>query len=281
MLGVMSPPATGTPTAAPSPLATPEPWDLVAEAYTEELLRQFELYARDALRLAEVPPGGRVLDVATGPGTLALLAAGAGAKVSALDFSPHMIEQLRRRVAAGGGAALDVRVGDGQALPFPDDAFDGAFSLFGLIFFPDRARGFRELARVLRPGRRAVVSSWAPFEGPFAHVMEAIRTMLPGLPFGQGKAPLGARDEMAAEMAAGGFFRVDVHEATHTLGAPSVDRFWSTVQRTTAPVVLLRRRLGEAKWAEVSAGVLDELRRRCGDGSVEAVGRAWLGVGVK
>jgi SAM-dependent methyltransferase len=220
-----------------------------------------------------------VLDVATGPGTLALIAAAEGARVSALDFSPQMIEQLRRR--AQGVPDLDVRVGDGQALPFADGAFDGAFSMFGLMFFPDRVRGFRELARVLRPGRRAVVSSWAPFEGPFAHVMEAIRTMLPGLPFGQGKAPLGARDEMAAEMAAGGFARVDVHEVTHTLVAPSLDLFWSTVQRTTAPVVLLRRRLGEAKWAEVSAGVLDQLRSRCGDGPVAAVGRAWLGVGVK
>ncbi len=42
----------------PSPLATPEPWSLVADAYTAELLPQFELFVRDALQLAALPISG-------------------------------------------------------------------------------------------------------------------------------------------------------------------------------------------------------------------------------
>lgn len=80
---------------------------------------------------------------------------------------------------------------DGQALPFDDNIFDGAFSLAGLIFFPDRAAGFRELRRVLRPGRRAVVSSIASVQGPLGRVLDAIRAMLPGLPSAGGNGPLG------------------------------------------------------------------------------------------
>jgi ubiquinone/menaquinone biosynthesis C-methylase UbiE len=73
-----------------------------------------------------------------------------------------MIARLRERAAREGVADIDARVADGCALPFPDASFDAGFSSFGLMFFPDRARGFGELLRVLRPGAQAVVSSWAP-----------------------------------------------------------------------------------------------------------------------
>ena len=264
-----------------SPLALPEPWTLVADAYTAEMEPQFALYARDALALAALPVGARVLDVATGPGTLAMLAAGAGHTVSAIDFSPSMIDNFRARLAAPGAPAIDVRVGDGQALPFDDATFDGAFSMFGLMFFPDRAVGFRELRRVLRPGGRAIVSSWAPFLGVFSTLFETIRALLPDVPFAGGKPPLGTADEMSAEMAAAGFGGVTVHTVAHTLRAPSLAQFWASVQRTNVQLVLLQRRLGAERWAEVGAGIHDRLRAQLGDGEVSAVGTAFLGVGTR
>lgn len=267
--------------AAPSPLASSEPWDLVADSYAVDLTAEFEEYARDAIALAALPPRPRVVDVATGPGTVALLLAAQGAQVSALDFSPKMLANLQRRAAAAGITGIDARQGDGQALPFESDAYDGAFSMFGLMFFPDRARGLAELRRVLRPGARAVVSGWAQFEGPFALVLEGIRALLPGLPFGQGASPLGDPAEVAREMTAAGFRDVFVEQVSHDMEAPSLGAFWAGVQRNTAPVVLLSRRLGPEKWAEVSAGVFERLRRALGDGPVVAPGTANLGVGVK
>ncbi len=266
----------------PSPLATPEPWSLVADAYTAELLPQFELFARDALRLASLPQAPRIVDVATGPGTLALIAAkDHGAQVSAVDFSPVMIKNLQRRAEQARLAPIDTRVGDGQTLPFSDDTYDGAFSMFGLMFFPDRGAGFRELRRVLRPGRRAVVSSWAPLDGAFALVMDGIRVMPPDLPFGDGKGPLSDPDEFKGELTAAGFRDAAVHTVTHPLTVPSLVEFWGLVQRTTAPVVLLRRKLGEERWAEVSRGVFDRLRNALGARPVTTSGVARLGVGVK
>ncbi len=264
-----------------SPLATPEPWTLVADAYAAELEPQFARYARDALALGALSPGARVLDVATGPGTLAMLAAAAGHAVSAVDFSPAMIENLRARLAAPGAPTIDARVGDGQALPFGDATFDGAFSMFGLMFFPDRGAGFQELRRVLRPGGRAVVSSWAPFVGVFATMFESLRALLPDVPFAGGKPPLGTAEEMSGEMAAAGFGGVTVHTVAHTLLAPSLAAFWATAQRTNVQLVLLRRKLGEARWAEVGPGIHDRLRAQLGEGEVAAVGTAYLGIGTK
>ncbi|WP_315835362.1 class I SAM-dependent methyltransferase [Bradyrhizobium prioriisuperbiae] len=263
-----------------SPLASPEPWDLVADAYAAELVPQFELFATDALRIAALPAGGRVIDVATGPGTLAMLAAKTGATVSAIDFSPTMIANLNRR-AVEAGTAIDARLGDGQALPFADDTYDGAFSMFGLMFFPDRAKGLQEMRRVLRPGGRAVVSSWAPFDRPFALVMESVRAMLPNLPFGEGKAPLGDPSAFADEMTAAGFREVRIESVSHSSTASSLSECWSMIQRTTAPIVLLRHKLGEQTWDKVARGVFERLQGALGEGAVTLTFNAYLGRGVK
>ena len=123
-----------------NPLATPTPWNLLASAYEAEVLPSFRHFAEESLRLAAPPPGAPLADVACGPGTLALLAASRGFAVDALDFSPEMIALLERSARERGLDGVRARVGDGQALPYPDGGHGAAFSLFGLMFFPDRVR---------------------------------------------------------------------------------------------------------------------------------------------
>jgi len=265
-----------------SPLATPEPWDLVAAAYAAEALPYFQIFAREALAHAALEPGARVLDVAAGPGTLSLLAAAAGARVSAIDFSERMVAELEsRRAAAGLASAVDVRVGDGQQLPFESGTYDVAFSMFGLMFFPDRAAGFREMRRVLKPGGRAIVSSWVPFDGPFGAIMKTAAEFLPGLPLGGGaKQPLASPAEIEAEMSAAGFSAVTVVTLPQELTAPSFDAFWTAMQRTNAPLVLVRHRVGAERWATVGPQIRERLRATLGDGPLVAGRGAYLGIGV-
>ncbi|WP_434047159.1 MULTISPECIES: class I SAM-dependent methyltransferase [Sorangium] len=268
-------------TQPPSPLATPVAWDMVAAEYAVDTVPHFEKYAADALRLAGVGPGARVLDVAAGPGTLSLLAA-REARVTAVDFAPAMVEQLRER-AARAGLAVDAHVGDGMALPFEDGSFDAAFSMFGLIFFPDRDRGFRELFRVLRPGGRAVVGSWAPMDRTpiLGELFSAIRAELPGFPFGEGKAPLGDPGELRAEMEAAGFRDVSVREVEHPMEASSTEELWGWMRRGNAPLVLLRDKLGEARWDELGQAIFARLRARFGDGPQRLSMVANLGAGTR
>jgi len=272
---------TEQPVPTGGPLATKEPWNIVADAYTADLLPWAEHFARAALRLASLPPSPSIVDVAAGPGTLALLAARDGATVSAIDFSEVMVANLRRRANELGLVIADVRVGDGQDLPFDDNAFDGAFSMVGLIFFPDRAAGFRELHRVLRPGRRAVVSSIASITGPSALVLDGIHALLPSLPIAGGKMPLSDPEEFTREMSAAGFREVTIHTVTHLVTTPSLTEFWQKTQRSAAPLALLRRKLGEERWVEVANGVFDQLHETLGAGPVEEIYTMHLGVGVK
>lgn len=268
--------------APPSPLASPMPWDMVSAAYAAEIVPMFERFARDALKFANVTGGQHIVDVATGPGTLAFQAAKLGARVSAIDFSPEMIKQLHGRAAREGVEGVDARIGDGMELPYEERSFDAGFSMFGLMFFPDRDRGFRELARVVRKGSRVVVSSWTPFERvPLIHeVFAALRAEMPGLPFGNNKAPLGTIDEFRAEMTAAGFSNVEVHEVAHDLEAPSIDEYWAVTARTTAPLVMLKSKLGDEAWTKVANGILERLRAKVPDGPQRATLVANLGVGI-
>ena len=241
-------------------------WDLVADAYAAEMMPAFEHFAREALRLAAVPAGGRVVDVACGPGTLALAAAAAGHEVEAIDFSPKMIEQLAARKAA----RVHARVGDGQALPYADASFDAAFSLLGVIFFPDRAKGIAELRRVVRPGARAVVSSWPA--SSISPVLTAVFAAI-GQVTGQTNAgeppPLSTEELCRAELGAS-FRDVVVHRITAVQRFASLDEMWGSLTRTFAPLVLMRPRLGP-KWAELEAAARANLATAIGNGPAEIV----------
>jgi len=266
-----------------SPLASPEPWDLVCDAYVAELWEMFSAFAQKALDLAALETHSEVRDVAAGPGPLALDAARRARRVVAVDFSAGMLEELTRRARAATLDNVETLQADGQALPLPDASFDAAFSMFGVIFFPDRARGFRELLRVLRPGGRAVVSSWRPFENvpelrlPFRVLVEK----MPELPFGRTKAPLGEPEEIVAEMQQAGFTAIEVHPVSHVAVAPSPEAFWASMERSTVHFLLLKRRIGEERWKELSEAILARVVQELGPGEVHVEYKALLGTGLR
>ncbi len=283
MLTRMTQPGSPAPAAPPpGPLASPTAWNLVAEGYVTDNMTHFERYARDALLLAQLAPGARVLDVACGPGTLAFLAARTAAHVDAIDFSPAMIAHLRARLASERVDNIDAREGDGQALPYADGSFDAAFSMFGLMFFPDRARGFAELRRVLRPGGRAVVSSWKPMnDAPLvATLFGAIAEQFPGMPRPADKGPLTDPDELRAELAAAGFRDVAVESTMHAVEWPDLDSCWASVSRGFAPLVLMKDKLGSAAFAPAAAAIRARLGQKLGPGPGRSEMPAWLGVGT-
>jgi ubiquinone/menaquinone biosynthesis C-methylase UbiE len=266
-----------------SPLSSPAPWNLVATAYANEIVPMFEHYSAEALRRAQPPSTGAIVDVATGPGTLAVLAARAGLRVSALDFSDEMVTELRRRIDREKLANIDVCVGDGMRLPYADGSFQGAFSMFGLMFFPDRGRGFRELHRVLADGARAVVSSWLPLDRIplLALALATLRDLLPPPPGTPPFAPpLAQPDECIAEMSAAGFRNVQVVEITHESTAPSMKELWASMERTTAPVSFAKWQLRDG-WSPVSRAIEDRLVATFGEGAQTMRMPAYLTIGIR
>src|SRR5690606_17270637 len=123
-------------------------------------------WRRYVVRQAALPPGGRLLDVATGTGDIALeaLSHQPGIEAAGLDFSPEMMVVGRTR---DGGEQVRWVNGDALALPFPDASFDAVTSGYLMRNVIDVAGAFREQVRVVRPGGRVVcLDSSPPPRGP-------------------------------------------------------------------------------------------------------------------
>ena len=100
---------------------------------------------------AGVEAGEDVLDVATGTGNAALVAAGRGAKVTGLDLTPELFDTARERAAAA-GVEIEWVAGDAEQMPFDEASFDRVLSTCGVQFAPRHEVVAQELARVCRPG---------------------------------------------------------------------------------------------------------------------------------
>jgi SAM-dependent methyltransferase len=108
-----------------------------------------------ALERVPLEPGHHVLDIGCGVGTFLRLVADRGAEAFGLDASEALIEFARRRVPEA-----DLRVGDLEALPYDDDAFDLVTGFTSFFFASDMVAALREAGRVAKPGAPVVIQVW-------------------------------------------------------------------------------------------------------------------------
>lgn len=121
----------------------------------------FDRYAADLVSRLRLSPGAPVLEVACGTGIVTRKLRSALPKETQLvatDLNPAMLERARREMI---GADVHWRTADAAALPFKDATFEAVICQFGYMFVPDKATGFAEARRVLRPGGTFLASAWA------------------------------------------------------------------------------------------------------------------------
>ncbi len=266
-----------------NPLSSSEPWNLVADGYAETTMRIFEQYAAEAIAASKLKPGASVLDVACGPGTLALMLADQAGHIHGIDFSPAMLAIFQKHIERNGHSNIVLHCGDAQTLPYPDARFDAAFSLFGLMFFPDRSKGFAEIYRTLKPGGSIAVTSWAPLEqSPAMQTMfGALRAIKPDLPQPQRSiATLENPDTFKREMEQAGFRNVEIRLVTKSFPVTSVSEFWEHMVKGSAPIQMMKKALGE-QWPEKEKLALTYLEEMLPEIPSGLSSDAWLGTGIK
>ncbi len=274
-----------------NPLSFAEPWDLVAGGYATDVDLIMRPVSLEALRRVEqkqpsaVSTTARVVDVAAGPGTLTFELASRVAEVDALDFSENMLAQLREGLSKQGIANVRAVQGDGMALPYASETFDAGFSMFGLMFFPDRAQGFRELLRVLKPGGIATVSSWGPLDiSPAMDLMfSALRAADPSMPPPKRNLlSLENAELFEKELKEAGFVDVTVEPYEHFVtNVGSADDYWEVMTRSGAPCVMMRKRVGEEEWARRAEIARAYLRKAFPEARERLFTTAYLGFGRK
>jgi SAM-dependent methyltransferase len=138
---------------------TEDYWDVAADHFDDEPdhgLRDPRVRAAWAARLRAWLPDAPsdVLDLGCGTGTLALLAAGQGHRVTAVDRAPRMLARAREKLAGSGARVL---AGDAVEPPVGDGEFDAVLVRHVLWALPDPAKALRRWAGLLRRGGRLVL----------------------------------------------------------------------------------------------------------------------------
>lgn len=208
-------------------------FDVAAEAYEAFMGRWSRQLSPLFLERSGLRRGDRALDVGCGPGILTeplvdLLGAD---HVSAVDPSEPFVAAARSRFPA-----VDVRQGSAEALPFDDGGFDAALAQLVVHFMTDPVAGFREMARVTRPGGVVLASVW-DFGGGRGPLSTFWRTALELDPGATDESRLaGARDGHLVELANGaGLVDVEPFELTVSLHVESFEEWWTPYTRGVGP----------------------------------------------
>lgn len=126
-----------------------------------EIAKSIAAGAEEFVAAIGLKPGTRVLDVACGNGNTAIPAAKQGAIVTGIDLVPYLVDQAVTR-AAQEGVEAKFEVGDAEALPYAEEAFDAVITMFGAMFAPRPEVVAAELMRVCRSGGTVAMANWTP-----------------------------------------------------------------------------------------------------------------------
>jgi ubiquinone/menaquinone biosynthesis C-methylase UbiE len=193
----------------------------------------FSHFGRRLVELTELLPGWRVLDVAAGRGAVLFPAAervGETGFVIGIDLAEEMVKRTAEEIIRCGIQNAEIRHMDAEQLDFPDGSFDVVLCGYGLFFFPNLDRALAEFRRVLKPGGRLGVSTWAEDDGRWqwhGDLLKAYRPPnVPGEP--DGLSRFGNQAGMETIMREGQFQNIQVIWETAEFAYADEEAWWAT-----------------------------------------------------
>jgi ubiquinone/menaquinone biosynthesis C-methylase UbiE len=240
--------------------------------------------SRELIRVADLHPGERVLDVACGTGLISRLAServGPRGSVTGVDIAPDMID-VAKQVAAPDGAAIQWRVADAAALPIADASVDVVLCQMGLMFMENRVAAIAEMTRVLASSGRVVINTPGRIQPVFANLERSIVDHISPELGGFVGAVFSMHDPeaVAALLRNGGLREVTARVATATLRLPAPAEFlWQYINLT--PMAALVQQASEPAKAAMEKQFVAGVKAQVVDGAtvveqpmVIATGRA-------
>jgi SAM-dependent methyltransferase len=211
--------------------------------------------AVDLVERLPVGAGTRHLDVATGNGNVALLAAARGARVVGLDLTDAFFPQAMMRADAERTHIVLVR-GDAEELPFPDGSFDLVTSTYGIQFAPRHARAATEIARVCAPAGMIGLCNWTPRSWT-AHFQEIISSYFPPPPSFAGP-PMRWGDEAYLGRLLGSLFDLRCERRELWYPFPTGAELVTCFENCFGPLITAKRTIApRSRWDELRAELVE------------------------
>lgn len=239
-------------------------WDRCAGDYDRCLTQPFAAFSRTLVDLVAPRGGQRVLDVATGSGLAALMAAervGPEGKVIGVDLSERMIGLARKRAAEQGVGNVDFLPMDAERLDFPDESFDTALCALGLMLFPQPDVALSEMLRVLKANGTAGVSVFG--RGSRVALRALMEPFIPHMPPPPQQGPpsfgFGRREVLAQALERVGFAEVSAETQAHVLQFESLEEVWD-LPRSLGRLAQMFSRLPAEAGQELRQEVLEIAR---------------------
>jgi SAM-dependent methyltransferase len=253
-------------------------------------LSSFTRGATDALlEGAQLGPGMRVLDLASGVGDPAIPIAeaiGPAGHVTGTDVGPGMIAFAAELAKTRNLCNIEFRVADVEALPFPDNSFDVVSSRFGIMFFVDQLKAFHECLRVLKPGGRVSFVVWGTREQPFLGATIGVLMKYVEAPTPDPDAPhafmFGERGLLASKLKAAGF--ADAREEVRTVVGRwegTAEQYWQQFTEVAAPFRPLIAKLTPETRTKVESEIYLGLRNLADGSGFSMPLEIVIGTGVK
>ncbi len=212
---------------------------------------------------ARLHPGERVLDLGSGTGYPAFLAAqavGNQGSVVGLDLSDEMLAVARRKAKAMGLTNVTFQTADVTTLPFEPSSFDAVLSRFCLMFLPDIPMAVTQIARVLKPGGYFVAAVWSdPEKNPFLRipmdVLKKFLTLPPPDPDQPGLFRLAKPKELLGITKQAKLHGITDDEVTGESHFDSVNEYFASLMDIAAPLQPLFGKLAPDQKSEAESEI--------------------------
>jgi ubiquinone/menaquinone biosynthesis C-methylase UbiE len=253
-----------------SPDGQRKQWNSVAAGWATwwpTIERGAEPVSRRMIELAEVAPGQRVLDIATGIGEPALLAArqvGPSGRVVATDLSARMLGLAQQRATALGVTNVEFMEVDARCLPFQPGSFDTVLCRWGITSLPRHSDILTAISRILRPMGAFVTAVWE--EGPKSRPMATLAAAVVQEILDSPSPPPGAHAQRTVESSLrsdllhAGFRQVHMESVALTLEFASTDDCTRYLQDVSPDLALSLSRMTSAQQARFGQSLADRLQ---------------------
>lgn len=257
-----------------------EDWNRYAEEYNNFSQKFTSLFAKGAFESVNIQKDDeniKILDIATGTGSLSIHAAkNIKGNILAIDYSPCMIEQLKKNIYEQNLKNINVEVMDGMNLKIENNLYDYVFSIFGVTLFTDPIKGLKEIYRVLKLNGIIIIA--AVKTNDFIELIKKTNEIYYKKQMPSTNLPFSIKEEMAQKLKDVGFNDIKLIEFSDEI---EVKTYEDIVLKDHPMYSNIEKKLGKTEFDKFMKILKEIVKNKYPNLPAKVKGSSLIGIGIK